>query len=420
MKTKRSFFILTLVALAATVSVAAQHEMPLDTGITGSTPSNPRRNPTEILSSPEVQGLVLAIAERPHSRAEVEAAIADQFFDVDDMVAVGLLREEQDHLWIDFNLLRVDDQKRILAATESIGRDLAEAFLEHRADLEALAAWHDQPRDVSAELLFLVLGCFSLDWDGLDLTEEHGWRAGAQRTIDGQAFTPWAKERGVDVHLKGLYWGSHSASSGELTATTFGDHDALPRFGLPDLLWRSSRAFSDFEDSEAGRTAARVVSAYSMDSLDDTLEIMKLLRHENLGREALAERTDIPELKLERLLALLEAAEYIELRDNVYEARVVILLPEDAPTVDAMVNAGREIMVRWHEDNYTLIREELADLTPGRNRVPFERVYTEVWHFAFGIANRILVEEGLFADPYDEKRRHKGFVPAVWASELVD
>ncbi len=107
--------------------MAAQDEMPLDTGITGSTPSNPRRNPTEILSSPEVQRLMLAIAERPHTRAEVEAAIAGRFFDVDDMVAVGLLREEKGRLWIDFNLLRVDDQKRILAATESIGSKAVEA-----------------------------------------------------------------------------------------------------------------------------------------------------------------------------------------------------------------------------------------------------------------------------------------------------
>ena len=70
---------------------------------------------------------MLAIAERPHTRAEVEAAIAGRFFDVDDMVAVGLLREEKGRLWIDFNLLRVDDQKRILAATESIGSKAVEA-----------------------------------------------------------------------------------------------------------------------------------------------------------------------------------------------------------------------------------------------------------------------------------------------------
>jgi len=420
MKSRRLFFALALAALTVTLPVAVRAESPLNIGITGSTPSNPRRNPTEILGSSEVQQLVLAIAERPHTRAEIEIVISGMFFDLDDMMAVGLLREENGRFWIDFNLLRLDDQRRILEATESIGRDLAAAFLESRADFEALAAQHDQPRDVSAELLFLVLGCFSLDWDGLDLTEEHGWRDGAQRTIDGQAFTPWAKESGVDVSLKGLYWGSHNYSSGEFTATTFGDHHALPRFGLPDLMWRSGRAFSDLEDTEARRAAGRVVSIYAMAALDDAVKVMTLLRHRNLSQEELLERTGITARKLERLLALLETAEYVELSDGAYESRVLILVPEDAPTVDAMVAAGREIMIRWHEENYQRIRDELSDLTPGRNGVPFERVYTEVWHFAFGIANRILVEEGLFADPYDDERRHKGFVPAVWASELAD
>ena len=153
-----------LTALVASPLVA-QGEPPLGTGVTGSTPSNPRRNPVEILGPIEVQRLVLAIAERPHSRAEVEAAIAGQFFDVDDMIAVGLLREEENVVRIDFNLLTVDDQRRILQTTESMGRSLAAALLDRGEELRALAARHGQPRDLTAELLYLVLGCFSLDWD---------------------------------------------------------------------------------------------------------------------------------------------------------------------------------------------------------------------------------------------------------------
>ena len=51
-------------------------------------------------------------------------------------------------------------------------------------------------------------------------------------------------------------------------------------------------------------------------------------------------------------------------------------------------------MLEWHESNYDRVREALSDLTPIKNGVPFERVYTEIWHFVFGIANRTLVEEG--------------------------
>ena len=75
-------------------------------------------------------------------------------------------------------------------------------------------------------------------------------------------------------------------------------------------------------------------------------------------------------------------------------------------------------MIAWHEENYDAIKAVLSDLTPLRNGVPFERVYTEVWHFVFGIANRELVKAGFFADPYAEGRRHKGFRPFIWSSDL--
>ena len=412
--------LLLLIACASVSAVNSEEQGPLSVGVTGSTPSEPTRNPTAILRPPEVQRLILAIAERPHSRAEVEAVVADQFFTIDDMVAVGLLREDAGTVWIDFNLLRIADQQRILEVSESMGRDLAAAFLNQRGELEAIAAGREQPGELSAEFLYVVLGCFSLDWDGLDLTEERGWRLGAQRVIDGHEFTPWAKERGAEVSLQGLYWGSHNISTGGTTVTTFGDHHSLPRFGLPDLLWRNSTSFRGFEElDKEEKVAAQMLAAYEKDVMADVGRVMMELGKEALNTGALGERTGIEESKLGRILAFLEAAEYVEARDEVWQATVLVLRPEDATKVDAMVARGREIMLEWHEANYDRLRETLSDLTPIRNGVPFERVYTEIWHFVFGFANKTLVEEGMFADPYGEERRFQGFIPLVWDTGLA-
>lgn len=81
---------------------------------------------------------------------------------------------------------------------------------------------------------------------------------------------------------------------------------------------------------------------------------------------------------------------------------------------------GREIIVQWHHSNYTQLKAELSRLTPVQRGVPFERVYTEIWHFVFAIANRTLVEEGLFADPYAEGRAYRGFLPMVWHKNLSE
>jgi len=409
-----------LLAGADAKSADVDGKPPLSVGVTGSVPAESIRNPAEILRSGETQRLMLAIAQRPHSRAEVEAAISGQDFGVDDMVAVGLLRSEVDGYWIDFNLLRVQDQLQILELAEDLGRSLAVDVLKRRNELEAVANRHEQSGEFSAEFLFVVLGCFSLDWDGLDLTEERGWRLGAQRTIDGHEFTPWAKERGAEISLQGLYWGSHNDMVDDTVLTTFGDHHALPRFGLPDLFWINSTSFQGLEGlAEEKRVATLLLAAYEQDVKGDIAQVMMELSRQALSARELAERTTIEDDKIGRILAFLEAAEYVERKDGSWQAKVLVLRPEDAEPVAAMVAIGREIMVDWHEANYAGIRQALSNLTPIRNGVPFERVYTEIWHFVFGFANRTLVEEGLFANPYADSRRHQGFLPVVWDAGLA-
>lgn len=417
----RSVIAPILYLVATTIAPAFGQEGPLQVGVTGSAPQEATRNPTFILRAADVQRLILEIAEQPREAAYIEEAIAGKPFGLKDMVAVGLLREGEGLYRIDFNLLRIEDQLAILQLSEELGRDLAKSVLERQADFEALAAAHDQPHLDSAHLLFIVLGCFSLDWDGLELTEERGYRAGAQRTLDGESFTPWAKERGAEISLEGLYWGSHNQTAEEFTFTSFGDHHSLPRFGLPDMLWSTGEAFGRYPDlREERRAAARMLSAYTRDALDDIARVMEALRAHDRTQAELAAVTGIEEDKLERIVDLLEGADYAARDGETIQGRALVLTSEDAELVRQIVAMGREIMTAWHEAHYATVRQRLADLTPTRNGVPFERVYTEVWHFIFGVANRTLVERGLFADPYSSERRHRGFLPVVWASGIEE
>lgn len=395
--------------------------LPLQVGITGSAPAEDAQNPTRILGSARVQRAILDIAEAPRERRFVEAAIADERFTVEDMASAGLLRQEDGRYWIDFNLLTVEDQQAILHASEERGRELAFAFLNRRADFERLVETHGFPRSMIPQLYFIVLGCFSLDWDGLELTEEAGYREGAQRSIGGHSFTPWAKQRGAEVSRKGLYWGSHNQSVAGFTFTTFGDHHSTPRFGLPDLLWGSRRAFSRYAElPDAQRAGARMVAAYTHGAFEDIAEIMVTLRHGHRSMRELVRETGIERDTLQRVLELLEAAEYVQRAGETYEGRALVLVPDDAALVGAMRAIGREIIAAWHHAHYSSVRSQLADLTPLRNGVPFERVYTEVWHFIFGIANRTLVEEGFFADPYAAHRAHQGFLPAIFSNRVAE
>jgi DNA-binding MarR family transcriptional regulator len=427
MKSKLPFVSRTAIAVAACAILVALNaacqsdDPPLQLGVTGSTSDEPTKNPTHILASTDVQRLILEIAEEPRSKTYIDARITDEFFTLEDMVNVGLLREEQGRYWIDFNLLRVDDQRAILDISEELGRDLAGSILEQRAEFEALAAERSRPSHDTADLFYLVVGCFALDWDGLVFTREMGYRARAHRTIDGHSFTPWAKEKGVAVSLEGLYWGSHNEYKSEVTFTTFGDHHALPRFGLPDLWWNSGADFSRYSANQAGQDAARrLASAYPNGPWDDIGKVMLALGEKDKTPDELAAETGIDAGKMEAVLDLLEIAEYVEQVDDAFANRVLVLTEDDSDMVRAMLSRTRDIVAEWHEVNYDSVRDRLAHLTPIESGVPFEMVYTEVWHFVFAVANRTLAEEGFFADPYGEERTYKGFLPAVWAAGLSE
>jgi DNA-binding MarR family transcriptional regulator len=427
MKSKLPFLSRTAITVAAYTVLFAGNatcqsdDRPLQLGVTGSTSDEPTKNPTHILASTEMQQLILEIAEEPRSRAYVEERIAEEFFTLEDMVNVGLLRLEDDRYWIDFNLLLVQDQRDILDISEELGRDLAASVFEQRAAFEALANARRHPSGIHNYLFYIVVGCFALDWDGLVFTREMGYRSEAHRTIDGNSFTPWAKEKGVTVSLEGLYWGSHNEYESDVTFTTFGDHHALPRFALPDLWWNSRSDFSRYSEYEAGQEAARrLASTYPDGPWHDIGEVVLALHESDRTSAELAAQTGIEAGKVEAILELLEIAEYVERTDDKFASRVLVLTQDDRDMVRAMVSRTRDIVAEWHEVNYASVRDRLSHLTPIRSGVPFEMVYTEVWHFVFAVANRTLAERGFFSDPYAEDRTFKGFLPAVWAAGLSE
>jgi hypothetical protein len=90
----------------------------------------------------------------------------------------------------------------------------------------------------------------------------------------------------------------------------------------------------------------------------------------------------------------------------------------DESMVQKIRKIGREEMERWFESGYRQLHDELAAIAPFRYGVSQEDFFYEIWHDIFGAANRILVESGLFADPYSEYYGAKGVIPLVFEKSL--
>jgi hypothetical protein len=87
--------------------------------------------------------------------------------------------------------------------------------------------------------------------------------------------------------------------------------------------------------------------------------------------------------------------------------------------VDAVRAMGRQVMDAWLEQNGAAVKDSLGGLNAIRFGVAYQQLFTEIWHYLFGMANRSLVESGHFADPYTDGRLSKGMIPFAFDVELL-
>jgi hypothetical protein len=119
-------------------------------------------------------------------------------------------------------------------------------------------------------------------------------------------------------------------------------------------------------------------------------------------------------------LAYLVDIQVLTKDENQYIAALPVLGQSDLEMVNKARQLSWDIMKAWLTENYASIEAELKGLPAVSQGVPFEVMFTEVWHYIFGLTNRDLVAAGFFQDPYGQDRLHKGYMPSIWSKSLYD
>jgi DNA-binding MarR family transcriptional regulator len=354
-----------------------------------------------------VQSLLLEVAAAPRNRVFLDAALNETGTTADQLQTLGLIRRNGDRYELAFSLLTREDRQKIQAVAEREGALLAGNLLAHRSTIEALLKNGSMPTADWRSTALFILGCASLDWDGLNLVEKRGYLAvPAEGTYLPTAIEPVPREA-----LRRLYWGSHSYHD-PAAVTTFGDHFSTPRAGLPDVLWSLSVDAPESVRPKVRRAAEGLVRRHAA-------ALMLALRDEPRSVAQLAAATGFGQGDAKDAVDLLVALEYVTESDGVYTAVIPVLTERDRQMVRELRILGRQAMVKWFDERYQRLCAELEDLTPRRYGVPLSNSFWWVWHYLFAVANRELVAAGLFADPYDSTRKFQGFIPAVYQLNVV-
>ncbi len=401
-----------LLTLCCAVSVTAQDKGKaiLNYSIVGSASCKTGPCWEKAIPRIEVQKVLMELAEAPREVAHVDAALQGSGVTRGDLEKLRLIRREGGRCFLNFTLLTARDVRTIREVSERYAQSLASAILARRPEIEAALRSYNAPGVDPGAVAFIVLGCFSLDWDGLALTASHGYRKSTDRRPDGR-YVPEAQER-FEMTYERLYWGSHNNGYGATRVTSFGDHYSLPRQALPDVGYGLRgrepkegvpRAFMSGDYVTVGRQLSGIMFA---------------LRDRERTIEELGVAAGVPLREAETWVAFLSGLDYLSVEGTRYRTKVPVFVSQDRPMIERLRAIAREVMTSWLAANYAKIKTELNETTPTRWGVPYAEGFTEIWHWLFGIANRRLVEAGLFADPYAQARKYKGFIPAVYAWDL--
>ncbi len=399
------------------------HYLELSVGITGTNTLTGLNDPITVLRMTEVSHLMQDIADTPRDRAFIQKALNGSKVDLDALVALGLIRERAGLYVIGFPYFTQEDHELFVSVLDGYADLLVADYEDNWSEFEELLSLYELESVPQGAVAYAVLGAFSLDWDGLTITAESHYRVTADNMPLGFDFIPWAKEQASPDSLKGIYWGSHNAVYDGMRFVTFGDHVPRARVGLPDFMWSINGGIRRMrgQTTDLSRAAQRALQPYyQTDAMTDIGNLLFAMRDGAVTIEAIAAESGTDRGRVENLLSLLEGLNYVRRSGDRFDLIVPVLGEQDYAMLRAARDLSNRIIIDHLNAHYAPAKSALSGLSGVRNGTPYEQLYTQGWHYLFGLVNRKLAEKGYFIDPYAEDRDYVGFAPFVFKTSIYD
>lgn len=416
------------------LSVIAGEKHTYYSGYFGTPSPDARFQARTYFRDPRVQELIREIGDRGSASLErVERALAGTGFSVEDLLAVRLLRREGNEFHIDFNFLTAEDMRKVVAAVDRYAPLLVQAFQAKAPEFAGIFGRYPVKSVDPKKLAFVLIAGFSLNWDGLTIASRAGFRKSLIAEGKGWHYAFWATEALDDHDTHGFYWGSstfpvHDANLPkdpvDYSFSSYGDPYSDPRMNFPDLF-----LLEQSEMADGVRKAVQAVGTVHETALGfDLKDVLGLERVRDVGAILFALRQG-PKTEAElatpnsikglgSLLSLLAEIQYVRKSGEEYELLVPVLDEQDRPMVEDGLALSARIIERWLTECFPKMRADLGSLTSIRQGVPFESLFTQIWHEFFGRTTRDLVRSGLLFDPAGAGVKYKLSYPVLWRSSL--
>ncbi|MGB9717845.1 MAG: hypothetical protein ACPL4E_05320 [Thermoproteota archaeon] len=330
---------------------------------------------------------------------------------------------EKDGRWhVSFPVFMKRDVHLISEKTRMPGARLAEEIMGVGLKLKEQLARLSCAKQVEiGKLMFAVVGCFILDWKALEILNEKGLSlCGRKQQPGGRRYVLLGREEGAGEGLYDkMYWGSHSNRFGRITFTSFGDHTGC-RYVFPDVAWSlNALILRRGEDGLPDWFSGKITKVFNVFQTECMLELgrMLLLLNDEGPVEAslLRGKLGVEKEQAESLLGLLADMKYVSLTGGRVRLNHPVFTAGDKTVIEDVWLALSPLVEKEACEYFNSLRDELAEITPVRRGIDPREIYTDVWHWVFGWANRIMAEKGFFFDPPREREGEGRYI--AWIEE---
>jgi hypothetical protein len=358
-------------------------------------------NPLIVLRNPLAQSIVKQLNEGPATAVQLITAISGEETKVITLLSAlertGAVIGEGEFYRLAFPVFTTADQQVVWTIATEVGAEIAHRLVEARPALVEIMSNLSPAQYIAIErLLLAVVGCFALDWGGLKRLEELGYVVRHKAQPGGGDYILFVAEPGDDVKKRFCY--SHNDYVGGYVFTTFGDLTGS-RNAFPDILRQIEQTVVESVPFPWNNPLRLALRLYFNDLLTDVACILEALAKEPLAEETLPQASGVAEEKVAELFPLLVQLGYLCRGTEGWRPAVPVFLASDKTSIKTAVTLVVDLVQTVVAARYDEIRQALEGISPLRNGVPFAEVFTEVWHFIFAEANRILIETGFMASP---------------------
>ena len=170
----------------------------LHTGVTGQITAFVLNDPQYVLSFSRVQRLMLVAVQHPLTQSEIQSGLHGTPISLDDLLRLTLLRQDGTVYRLNYLLLTVQDQKTMYSISERFGQSLGKAFQAHQAEFDQILKGYPNS-SLRPQLLFDLVAGAALNWVGLDLTTDLGYRVRPPHHANGDVYFVHSEELGAKL-----------------------------------------------------------------------------------------------------------------------------------------------------------------------------------------------------------------------------